>query len=267
MTHNPQALVFKDKIYVGGGYSPDNDGRVTILEFDPHTEVWRKLPKCGVKFFGIASIDEQLVTVGGTDLGTDKATNKIFSLNPVDGVAGEWHPFRCTLPRNTSGPCVSSYKNWMIVVGGIGTNNDILSTIDMLNTETYTWSINRSHYFPVKSSKLCSSVVQNTLYVFVHTLNNPGPVSITNMVYSAQLNDLARSNLVWEKMPDAPLAASIPTHFNNHILALGGKNRFDVYLFMEAERKWKKLAENLHVDGNSESIPSYQCACVQVLYK
>jgi hypothetical protein len=273
MSHNPQAIVFKGKIYVGGGYSPIKDGRVTILEFDPQIKEWRKLPKCGVKFFGMASIEDQLITIGGTDLGTKKVTNQILSLNPMGNAAVEWCPLRCTppggtdmvpvtLPRETSSPSVSSYENWIIVIGGEGVNNKVLSTIDIFNTATLQWSLSRSP-FPVMSSKLCSTVVQNMLYVFVHTLTKPGQVSIVNMVYRAQLNNIARlrPNLVWEKIQDTPLAASIPVCFNNHILALGGRNRFDIYLFME--RSWKKLAENLRVDG-TKSIPSYQCTCIQI---
>ena len=273
MNHNPQVLVFKDKIYVGGGYSNHRDGRATILEFDPHIEVWRKLPKCEVKFFGIVSIGDQLLTIGGTDVGTmDKATDQISSLNPMDKDALEWHPFRCTLPggsiiglklpRQASGPCVSMYKNWIIMLGGVGKDIHSLTTTDILNTDNFQWSSSKSP-FPVRSSTLCSSVVQNTLFVFVHTLNNPGPTSISKMVYRAKLHNLTRPNLVWERIPDTPLAASIPIRFNNHLLAIGGKYHFDIYLFTTDEiEKWKKLAENMHV--NDKPVPSYQCTCVQI---
>ena len=116
-------------------------------------------------------------------------------------------------------------------------------------------------------------MIQNTLYVFVHTLKNPGPVSISKMAYCTKLNDLStRPNLVWEGIPDTPHMASIPVCFNNHLLSLGGKcqkneiqGQFNIYILKNDEsEKWKLLSENLRADGDTESIPSYQCACIQI---
>ena len=72
----PRVGVFKEKVYIGGGWATSGMERI-VMVYDPEQDSYDTLPPYACKCFSMAVINNQLVLVGGRDVQTDKATNKL----------------------------------------------------------------------------------------------------------------------------------------------------------------------------------------------
>ena len=107
MTHHIQAVVIGDNVYFGGGYTIKSYNMGFVLVYELCTGLWTTLPCYKNWTFGMASMNNQLVLVGGKSISTERDTN---ILGAWDEESQTWtHPFPdLPTPRNESS--VISYK-------------------------------------------------------------------------------------------------------------------------------------------------------------
>lgn len=272
MTNHPQVVVLNGNLYVGGGYTSQNEDAATILEFicSESPLKWRKLPQCNVKDFGLAAVSDKLVTVGGTDIVSYKKSNEIFQLVPgaqvVKWEKSEFPP----LQESRSNPYTVTYKKWLVVIGGDG-ESGMLNTVVKLNT-----SVNESAWlncppFPVKVSEMSAAIVDNKLYVFGNTVSSSmgGINSQSKSVFCATPDLLVSAPVelqsVWTQLPDVPLKASTALSAvlpRSELFAVGGIEKStqrasrNVYYYKPDSKEWCKYCD----------LPKavYQCACIQL---
>ena len=126
----PKAVVFKGKVFVGGGGSDSNVQMQTVMVLDPQLNSCETSP-CANWLFSMTIVNNQLVVVGGKDAQSGKKTNKI----------GVWNNHSKTwtnpLPPMTtacSSPSVIVYNNrWLVIMGGFGDTMP-LSRVEILDT-------------------------------------------------------------------------------------------------------------------------------------
>ena len=70
-------VVFKEKVYTGGGAASLNREAQTVVVYDPKQDSYDTLPPYTYKYFTMAVVNNQLVLVGGVDVQTNKKTNKV----------------------------------------------------------------------------------------------------------------------------------------------------------------------------------------------
>ena len=116
-------MVFKEKVYIGGGSASPDSEEQTVIVYDPKMDSYDALLPYTCKYFSMAVVNNQLVLVGGTDVLTGKVTNKLGVWNEQ---SKSWtHP----LPPMTTAcdsTAVATHNNrWLVVMGGYG--DDYLS--------------------------------------------------------------------------------------------------------------------------------------------
>ena len=67
MSGYPSVVVFKDKVYIGGGISSGVNQR-TVVVYDPKQDSCHTLPPYTYRYFSMAVINDQLVLIGGCEV-------------------------------------------------------------------------------------------------------------------------------------------------------------------------------------------------------
>ena len=249
----PQAVVFKGKVYIGGGRSGSITQRQTVMVYDPQLDSFDTLPPYTYKYFSMAVVNNQLVLVGGVDVRTDKVTNKLGVWNEQSKT---WtHP----LPPMTtacSSPSVVVYENkWLIIVGGHD-GRTALSRVEILDTTgSGQWYLAA----PLPQTCYWASTVSigNTYYLVGGYSALSAVVVESSKVYSVCLDDLISQAVPqaagtsapstpspWTTMPDTPLTVSTAFCLNGALMTVGGSGwRPTIYHYQPSTRRWIRAGE------------------------
>ena len=244
-------VVFKEKVYIGGGSASSDRERQTVMVYDPKQDSYDTLPPYTCKYFSMAVVNNQLVLVGGKDAQTDKATNKLSVWNEQ---SERWtHP----LPPMTTAcrsPSVATHNNrWLVVIGGIDGRTHF-SRVGMLDTDSTQWYHAASLPQPLSDS--LPAIIGNMCYL-LGGYTEKGAAS--KKVFSVCLDDLISQAVSqpasasapptpspWQSLPDTPLKSSTALAFNGSLLAIGGGGYYGstaIYHYQPSSRSWVKAGE------------------------
>ncbi|XP_064389608.1 uncharacterized protein LOC135337594 isoform X5 [Halichondria panicea] len=239
MGYTVQSAVIGDTVYVGGG-SADNDRTVMKLEQDQ----WTKLPKYTAKWFGMTSLANRLVLVGGRDPRNNTPSNQLSVLE-----SGEWtHPYPPMNIARQSSTAVS-FNNHIIVAGGRDGGGRISSSVEVLDVASRRWYIAQS--LPNSRSELKSTLIGNTLYL-MGGYDHTGPTKTVHHVDFNELIAKALSNsdtpTLWQTLEEVPLELSAPLSIGRSLLAVGGANdrvnpSSSIHLYQPDTRRWLKVGD------------------------
>ncbi|XP_064389626.1 serine/threonine-protein kinase TAO3-like isoform X3 [Halichondria panicea] len=239
MGYTVQSAVIGDTVYVGGG-SADNDRTVMKLEQDQ----WTKLPKYTAKWFGMTSLANRLVLVGGRDPRNNTPSNQLSVLE-----SGEWtHPYPPMNIARQSSTAVS-FNNHIIVAGGRDGDGRISSSVEVLDVASRRWYIAQS--LPNSRSELKSTLIGNTLYL-MGGYDHTGPTKTVHHVDFNELIAKALSNsdtpTLWQTLEEVPLELSAPLSIGRSLLAVGGANdrvnpSSSIHLYQPDTRRWLKVGD------------------------
>ena len=246
----PRAVVFKEKVYIGGGYAPSEREMQTVMVYDLKQNSYDTLPPYTYKWFSMAVVNNQLVLVGGTDIQIRKVTNKLGVWNEQ---SKRWtHP----LPPMTTAcnsPSVATHNNrWLVVMGGYG-DGISLSRVEILDTDSTQWYHAASLPQPLSDS--LPAIIGNMCYLLGgSTKGGTG----SKKVFSVCLDDLISQAVSqpasasapptpspWQSLPDTPLDRSTALAFNGALLAVGGSlmGSKAIYHYQSSSRSWVKARE------------------------
>ena len=224
-----------------------NEGTVNIYAYDVTSDSWSQLPndihRCG----SLAVINGWLTAVGGGFFTT--YSNELFSLTG-EGNGRKWT--KKFPPMITKRCCATALctETTLIVAGGEG-EGGVLSTIEVMNTETHQWSAAADLPQPMRyaSAALCG----DQLYILCGLSRD---IACTRFVYtcsvSALLQSCAWSPLedkpnVWSRVADLPVIHSTCESFHGRLLAVGGKMASlnatkAVYMYNSTANSWEIIS-------------------------
>ena len=250
MFNYPQVVVFKGKVYIGGGAASPDRERQTVMVYDPQQDSFDTLPSYTCRYFSMAIVNNQLVLVGGVDVQTGKRTNKLGVWNEE---SRKWtHP----LPPITTAcesPSVTSHNNrWLVVMAGFGDGTE-LSRVEILDTTE-----SRQWYHAAPLPQTCHDVstvtIGNTCYLLG---GHSGGVS-SKKVFCVNLDDLISQALSqpagasapptpspWMTLTDTPKECSTAFSLNGSLLSVGGEQwgSTAIYHYQPSSKNWIKTGE------------------------
>ena len=252
----PQAVVFKGKVYIGGGGSGSATLEQTVMVYDPQLDSFVKLLPYTCRLFSMAVVNNQLVLVGGVEVVTDKVTNKLGD-NKKTNKLGVWNEQSKTwtdpYPSMTtacSSPSVVVYEDkWLIVIGGYG--RTALSRVEILDTtEPGQWYI--AAPLPQPCRRASTVIIGNTCYV----VGGYGTGVSSRKVYSVWLDYLISQAVPqaagtgapstpspWTTMPDTLLTYSTALCLNGALMTVGGERSTTIYHYKPSTRRWIEAGE------------------------
>lgn len=240
------AVVIGTTVYFRGG------GTNKMYSYDCSSERWSLLPDTPTDSCTLAVVNNLLTTVGGSPI-----TNKLYSLTGK-GNDQRWtweFPPMPTKRRRTIALCSGKA---LVVAGGDRGEHETLRTVEIMNTETLTWSTAAD--LPQELRVASSTVTGDHLYILGGV---PGNWTGTHAVYTCSLSALLRScggsassGYVWKRIADLPVTWATCVSLQNRVLAVGGKKPDGnfaraIHMYDPASNLWQVIS---HM-----SVPRRQC--------
>ena len=214
-----QSVEVDGTVYVGGGYADKDVDEYNVMAYDMQSCKWHTLPQYNARWFAMTTINNKLILVGG-----HRNHGVVNQLGVWKTDSNQWtRPFPA-MPTPRYYPSATSYKHWLVVAGGLGYRNGIVSTVEVLDMANNQWSTASSTPIPWYSMK--STIIGNTWYLMGggHDLDRD-----TTDVYSVSLEALisqsaSDSSKIWNRIAPLNCYCSSPLSLGGFLLALGGDN-------------------------------------------
>ena len=242
-------------VYVGGG-SILSRSEYKVMVYDIHLGKWATLPPYKTRFFGMTVIDNQLVLVGGMEVGG--AYSKV--LGAWRAASKEWvHPYP-NMPTARSSCSAVTYKEWLVVAGGISEKGKYLASVEVMNTSNKQWST--APPLPVRWTDMKAAIVGDMCYFMGGFISGR-----TKKVFSVSLQALLnpkssseRDRQIWKEISELDVTSSTPLSISGSLFALGGekddKSTTTIQLYQPETGKWLKVGDLPH--------PRWQCNSVMI---
>lgn len=125
-------VAYEGRLYVFGGW----DGRQYsnhVFEYDPGQDRWNSMPDMPTAraFAGAAVAGEKIYVIGGKNDSGPLTVNEVYQPDRESSQAGAWNEV-APLPSGRFGMGVASVADIIHIVGGQGTGNEALSTLEYL---------------------------------------------------------------------------------------------------------------------------------------
>ena len=218
---------------------------------------WAQLPCCPASNCPLVIVNDLLTLVGGYD--KDHCTNKLSSLTGEG--SGKWSQEFPSMPTKRYGVAALFAGIALIVAGGVGEDESVLTVVEVLNTENNQWSTAASLLDPLVNS--LAAVCDGQVYIVggedeefeptkrVYTckvtalLESVNPRSI-----AGRLKDtLRRSNKakVWSGVADVPMTQPSCVFLHGCLLAIGGRDSEHrastaVHAYMPTNNSWEVIS-------------------------
>ena len=198
-------------------------GSSQVFSYNSDTDQWSTLPECPRTDFTLTVINGLVTAVGGRKL---VVSNTLFSL-VEDGGRRKWveHFPRMPTKRKLAGVVCSGKA--LVVAGGQGEWLTPLTTVQVMNTDTLTWSTASSLPYPFYGGS--ATVCGDRVYL-VGGIVSKGYLTTTLLTcsLSALLQSLTgrtKNHQVWFTLASTPMFYSTCITLNERLLAVGGITR------------------------------------------
>ena len=150
-----RVVMFKEKVYIGGGIASSDKELRTVIIYDPKLDFYDTLPPYTYKYFAMAVVNNQLVLIGGRDVQTNKKTNKLGVWNEQSKRWTYPLPQMTTVCHSAS---VATHNNrWLVVIGGHD-DGSVLTRVEILDTTE-----SRQWYHAASLPQPCTQVLPVTI--------------------------------------------------------------------------------------------------------
>ena len=248
------AVVCGNVVYFNPG------GSKNIYAYDhtlPIRRSWSQHSDCLYIGCSLAVVNNLLTTIGGGDPGFSP-TNKLFCFTRLSTSSDvtwlETLPPMPTERWNTVSLCTGAF---LIVAGGLGKWGSLLTTVEVLNTETCQWFSVNDLPHPVNS--VSGAVCGDHIYV---------AESFHRSVYTCLVSDLLGSESygssrshpagalplptevsVWKRVADVPLLNTTCVSLHDKLIVVGGVDprldiaRKDIHMYDSTTDSWTVISQ------------------------
>lgn len=186
---------------------------MTVHSFSHLHSMWSEKPCAPVELGSLAIVNSKVVFVGG------KYSSKLYTL-----IDNQWKNKLTSMPTKRHSTITASSRSHLIVIGGVDRKGKYLQTVEVMDTDTQTWSKVLS--IPKACAGLSAAICGTTLYVM-------GPL---NSIYSCKLEALINSDCIshitntfggepyiWKQVKELPVSTATAVVVNGNVYAAAGK--------------------------------------------
>ena len=231
-------------------------GSKQVLSYDLDTEKWSTLPECSTGRFTLTVTNGLLTAVGGWQSGS--YTNILLSLVEVgEGRRRKWVELFPPMPTKRGYTAAVCSGKALVVAGGYGEEITILSTVEVMDTDTLQWSTASSLPYPL--SDATATVCGDRVYLVGgsdqcwKSAKSAFTCSVSDLLHPQTIGAkmktllLAENQPVWHKITDLPVKASSSVTLNEQLLAVGGcnseeKDSNNIYSYNTETNSWEVIS-------------------------
>ena len=249
------AIVIARNVYVCGGVCPDVASARIVQVYDLDKATWTKLPPTSQYFSEAATINNQLVLIGGCEASSNTISNMVSTWTGQG-----WQQDIPAMPTKRLRPGVTTYGTYVIVAGGRAEDNQtLLNSIDVLDTTTLLWSTPANLQLPrpmysmqitVSATHIC---VASAVITYDASTNTD---TFSKSVWQLPVNTLTKvlmegdhSPHNWEEIASTPHYGSALVQHTAHPLAVGGhksrKATTNIAIYDPHSSKWSTVGQLL----------------------
>ena len=263
-----QAVVMREKVYVGGGVAVHEENLLQVFQYDPSQDKWSRLPLCQISCFALAQFKGNLITVGGLIPYGGGNTGKVYRFIEE---SQKWEEFLKSMPTARYYLSVATTQSAIVASGGNTADYMYCSTVEVYSSETSQW--HTADPLPVPCGTMTSVTIADTWYQLGGSGGDHEGKSLAT-VFCAPLTALiqkatsptdqsAGPTSVWKTLPDTPFTLSAAASLSGNLLSVGGSYGLDsispaVYVFLPDTNSW------VRVTNGDLPEPHYACAAVQL---
>ena len=227
-------VIINDVVYVGGGGSIRD-----VLEFHPGRGEWSDLPRPPVGDFAMASLNAQLLLVGGGGDGEGKI------LRVWEGARGGWAQPYPVMPTGRWRSAAVGYQHYLIVACG-WKNGGVVGTVEVLDGSSHRWY--SAQPVPMGGCGMSSVVIGDHWYLSScdwddgnsHIFTAHLPTLVSSAVSCAKTN----SPSIWQDLPIPPVHGSTLLALQKHLLLVGGGGlEYDLHHYDPLAKKYSQCGQ------------------------
>ena len=230
-------------------------GSINIYSYNATSDSWSQLPDCVNESGSLAVLNDLLTTIGGYFY--PSYFNELFSLTS-EGSGRRWtmkFPPMPTTRHQTIALCTGTT---LIVAGGwSGMYNRVLSTVEVMNTETHQWSTAADLPEPLylASATVCGDQLYMLGGVNKDCINTKSvyTCSVSALLQSCVLSSMLKGKTLedkgrlWRPVASLPVTQSTCDSFHGRLLAIGGKtdsgkSTTAVYMYNSTVNSWEIIS-------------------------
>ena len=221
-------------VYVGGG-----GFSVVVLEFHPGRGKWSKLPRPNAKDFAMATLNGQLLLVGGSG-----GEGKI--LRVWEGARGGWTQPYPAMPTGRWGSAAVGYQYYLIVACGGNDNNGEVDTVEVLDGSSHRWY--SAQPVPMAGWRMSSVVIGDHWYLSSLQWNDDNyhifTAHLRTLVSSAVSAARTNSPSIWQELPTPPVCDPTLLALQNHLFLVGGRGpAYDIHHYNPLDKKYSQCGQ------------------------
>ena len=231
-------------------------GSTTVHSYDSDTREWGRLPDAPHSNSTLVVVHQVLTMVGGEISGA--ATDSLLSLMG-EGRDIKWLPNLPAMPTKRFWTAVVCSGHSLIVAGGQKDGHKVLSTVEVLDTDTQQWSIASSltHPFTHATISICGERLymlggHNQAFSMKRSVLS---CSVPELLQSCQPQALAgklrtasaKQSTIWRRIADAPHCSPSCAILCGQLVAVGGgeafKNTSAITGYNETTDSWEAMGD------------------------
>ena len=236
-------------MYVTAGGAPDDNTHNNVYCYNTNTDHWTVLPQPGHYFGILHMLDDTLTIFGGSDPVTREYHNKVTTYN---NDTNRWYSEYPDMLNKRFKPGVITYNNYVMVMGGKSSSDNIHDSIEMMNYHNNLQWKNVSVNLPVPMWAIKPTISGDNITIVGYstaTGRNKGYFQIAiEEILDQPLSTSATSNQ-WKIMSSAPHYGTATVPYFNPPVITGGHSHVDqgavptsdVCVYDSSKNSWSKV--------------------------
>ena len=224
----PPIMKIGDSVYVGYGLRKHKEER-SVFKYNLTHDTWSRLPDCPTIHHGLATLDDELIVVGGKITGQVQ-TNNVYTFRD-----DKWQQVLPPMPTPRYSLSTASYENKLIIAaGGIITRNSRGEFTHTDKVEIYKddcWYSTTGLPFPI--TQFTIQMIGDTCYTLggtsysIENCSTALYASVSSLLENAVPADTKyttpQAKSTWEKLPEQhPLTYPSLVELDGRLVVMGG---------------------------------------------
>ena len=233
--------VINDILYIGGGECPDDNDEYYVFAYNLRENKWTKLPAALPQRYGVVvNINDVLSVIGGRDYNTNRATNKVLTLEE-DKWTTLYGDMKCARNR----PLVVPYHQYTIVAGGRDEDDVAQDSIEYFNTNTNQWTKTKT-CLPQPMWSISATTCNNSIIITGYFGADDRHYKTT---YITTIDSIVQShddNNKWSKLCQTPYWYTTIVPHTTPPVIVGGhdgqhKTQDNIMLYDDTSNSWRTV--------------------------
>ena len=239
-------------MYVAAGSAPDDNTKNNVFCYNTNTDHWTVLPQPGHRFGVLHMLGDRLTSFGGSDSVTRKYHNKVTTYN---NDTNSWYSHYPDMLNKRFMPGVITYNNYVIVMGGRSSPDNIHDSIELMDYQNEMKWKNIITKLPILMYNIKPTISGDDITVVGYdhagsSYTGHYQIAIEEMVSSFnQSPSTSATSNQWKKKSPTPHFNTVTVPYSYPPVIIGGLSHVDegfvctsdVSLYDSSKNTWKKV--------------------------